>query len=72
MSLVVVAAMGVIPLSSALTGILIRHVGSAVFFPLVGLILLCTLAVGLSSRQLRDLGTNPDLGRNPDLGANPG
>lgn len=57
MSLVALAAMGVIPLSSALTGILIRHIGAAIFFPLVGLILVCTLAVGLASKQLRDLGT---------------
>lgn len=56
MSLIMLAAMGVIPISAALTGILIPHVGSVMFFPLVGLVLLSTLALGLTSRQLRNLG----------------
>lgn len=57
MSLVLIAAMGVFPLSAALTGILIRHVGPAVFFPLAGLTLVGTLVIGLASRQVRELGS---------------
>jgi MFS family permease len=56
MTLLILAAMGVIPISAVLTGIVVRHVGPAIFFPLGGLILLCTLVLGLTSTQLRNLG----------------
>jgi len=56
MSVIVLAAMGVFPLSAALTGILVRHVGPAVFFPFAGLVLGCVLVIGLQSRQVRELG----------------
>jgi MFS family permease len=57
MSLIMLAAPGVFPLSAALTGFLVRHIGPAVFFPLAGLTLAGTLAIGLASRQVRELGS---------------
>jgi MFS family permease len=57
MSLIMLAAMGVFPLSAALTGILVRHIGPAVCFPLVGLTLAVTLAIGLASKEVRELGS---------------
>ena len=56
MSVVFVAALGVFPISSALTGILVRHLGPAIFFPIAGLTLACTLVIGFASRQVRELG----------------
>lgn len=57
LGVVFVAAIGVFPLSSVLTGILVRHLGPAIFFPIAGLVLDCTLVIGFASRQVRELGS---------------
>jgi MFS family permease len=57
MSVIFVAAMGVFPVSAAVAGILVRHIGPAIFFPIAGLTLACTLVIGFASRQVRDLGS---------------
>ncbi|MDQ2815007.1 MAG: MFS transporter [Actinomycetota bacterium] len=58
MSVIFVAAMAVFPLSSGITGILVRHVGPSIFFPIAGLTLACSLVIGFASKQLRELGSD--------------
>jgi MFS family permease len=58
LSVIFVAAMGVFPISSAITGILVRHIGPAIFFPIAGLTLAGTLVIGFASRQVRELGSD--------------
>jgi MFS family permease len=60
MSVIFVAAMAVFPLSTGLTGILVRHVGPSIFFPIAGLTLACSLIMGFSSRQVRELGSSAE------------
>jgi MFS family permease len=56
MSVVLVAAMAVFPLSAGLTGSFVRHLGPSIFFLIAGLTLACSVGIGLASRQVRDLG----------------
>jgi MFS family permease len=56
MAVILIAGVGVFPLSAAVTGILVHHVGPSVFFPLAGLTLAVTLVIGFASRQVRNLG----------------
>jgi MFS family permease len=57
MAVILIAGVGVFPLSAAVTGILVHHVGPSVFFPLAGLTLAVTLVIGFASAQVRNLGS---------------
>jgi MFS family permease len=62
MSVIFVAAIAVFPLSAGITGILVRHVGPSIFFPIAGLTLACSLVIGFASKQVRELGSEPVRG----------
>jgi hypothetical protein len=56
MSLFMLASMGTFPVSVAVSGLLVRHVGVAPFFPAAGLMLALAILGAVSSRQVRSFG----------------
>ncbi len=56
MAAVMLCAFGSFPLSVAVTGILVRHIGPAPFFPIAGGVLAVAIALGLTSRDFRNFG----------------
>jgi hypothetical protein len=56
MGAVMLCAFGSFPLSVAVTGVLVRHVGAAPFFPIAGGLLAIAIGAGLASRDFRSFG----------------
>jgi hypothetical protein len=56
MSLLMLASMGTFPVSVAVSGVLVRALGPAPFFPVAGASIALALLVALMSRELRDFG----------------
>lgn len=56
MSLVMLASLGSFPVSVAVSGVLVRHLGPAPFFPVAGLLLAVSIAAALTQRELRYFG----------------
>jgi MFS family permease len=56
MSIVMLASMGSFPLSVALAGLLVRHLGTTPFFPVAGATLIVAVLGALTQREYRDLG----------------
>jgi len=56
MSLVMLASMGSFPASVAVSGVLVRHLGPAPFFPVAGIVLAVSVLGALSQREFRDFG----------------
>lgn len=56
MSLVMLAAMGTFPASVAVSGVLVRHLGPAPFFPVAGIVLAVAILGALTQREFRDFG----------------
>jgi MFS family permease len=56
MSVVMLCALGSFPLSVAVAGILVRHLGPTPFFPVAGGILALALIGAITQRELRDFG----------------
>jgi hypothetical protein len=56
MGAVMLCAFGSFPLSVAVTGVLIRHIGAVPFFPIAGGLLAIAMAAGLASREFRSFG----------------
>jgi hypothetical protein len=48
--------MGSFPLSVAVTGVVIRHLGPAAFFPIAGGFIAAAVLAALSQREFRDFG----------------
>jgi predicted MFS family arabinose efflux permease len=65
-ALLLLAAIGVFPLSVFFAGLLVQHLGPAPFFPLAGALLAVAIAVSLSQRSWRAFGSaanaHPDEG----------
>jgi MFS family permease len=57
MGLMMLCMFGTYPLSVALTGILVHHVGAALFFPIAGAVTGLAFLGGLSQKEYRDFGT---------------
>lgn len=53
MSLVMLASLGSFPVSVAVTGVLVRHLGSVVMFPIGGAVLACAILAGISRKEMR-------------------
>jgi hypothetical protein len=49
--------LGAYPASVALTGILVHHVGAALFFPIAGAVTGAAFLGGLTQREYRDFGS---------------
>ncbi len=56
MSLVMLAAIGVFPISVAVAGVLVRQFGPTPFFPAAGLVLAVPILAGLCTREIRNFG----------------
>jgi len=56
MSLVMLASIGAFPASVALSGVVVRHIGPAPFFPAAGAILVLAVLLALTVRDFRDFG----------------
>jgi MFS family permease len=57
MGLVMLAGLGSFPLSAAVTGVLVRHLGPSPFFPVAGAILAVAVLGALSQPEFRNFGT---------------
>jgi predicted MFS family arabinose efflux permease len=56
MSLVMLASLGSFPLSVAVSGLLVRHIGPSPFFPVAGALVAVSVAAALSQREVRRFG----------------
>jgi hypothetical protein len=56
MSLVMLASIGAFPASVALSGVIVRHIGPAPFFPVAGAVLVLTVLAAATIREFRDFG----------------
>lgn len=56
MSLVMLASIGAFPASVALSGVIVRHIGPAPFFPAAGAILVIAVMLAATVREFRDFG----------------
>ncbi len=54
--LIMTCMLGSFPLSVALTGILVHHLGAALFFPIAGAVMAAGFLGGLSQKEYRDFG----------------
>jgi MFS family permease len=59
MSMVMLCGLASFPLSVALSGLLVRHLGPSPFFPVAAGIMALALIGAISQRQFRDFGTAP-------------
>jgi Major Facilitator Superfamily len=56
MSAIMVCALGSFPLSVAITGVLVRHLGPTLFFPIAGALVVVTMLGGVTQREFRMFG----------------
>ena len=56
MSALMLCAFGSFPLSVAISGVLIRHIGPALFFPVAGAVVAAAILGGLTQREFREFG----------------
>jgi hypothetical protein len=59
LSMIMLCSAGTFPLSVAVTGVLIRHIGTSPFFPIAGVFLVVAVLGGNSQRAFRDFGRQP-------------
>jgi MFS family permease len=60
LSMIMLCSAGTFPLSVAVTGVLVRHVGTTPFFPIAGVFLAVAVLGGNSQRAFRDFGRQPE------------
>jgi hypothetical protein len=56
MSALMLCAFGSYPLSVAVSGVLVRHTGPSLFFPIAGALVLAAILGGLTQREFREFG----------------
>jgi MFS family permease len=56
MSLVMLAAVGSFPVSVAVTGLLVHHLGPSPFFPVAGVLIATAILAAMTQREFRDFG----------------
>jgi len=59
MSAIMLCAFGSFPLSVAIAGVLVRHLGPSLFFPVAGGLMAVAILSGLAQREFRDFGAAP-------------
>ena len=57
MSALMLCAFGSFPLSVAVSGVLVRHIGPSLFFPVAGGVVAVAILGGLTQREFREFGT---------------
>jgi hypothetical protein len=62
MGMVMLCAFGSFPLSVAVSGVLVRHLGPVPFFPVAGALVAGAIAFGLTQREFRTFGARADAG----------
>ncbi|HET9973623.1 MAG TPA: MFS transporter [Streptosporangiaceae bacterium] len=62
MGLVMLCAFGTFPLSVAVSGVLVRHLGPEPFFPVAGALVAAAILFGLTQREFRTFGARDDAG----------
>lgn len=66
MGVVMLCSMGSFPLSVAVTGVVIRHIGPSAFFPVSGAFFGIVMLLALTQRAFRDFGVREALPRDPE------
>jgi MFS family permease len=56
MSAIMLCAFGSFPLSVAISGVLVRHIGPSLFFPVAGAVVAVAILGGLTQREFREFG----------------
>ena len=69
MSALMFCAFGSFPLSVVIAGVLVRHIGPSLFFPVAGGLVAVAILAGLTQREFREVGAAP---REPKGAALPG
>jgi MFS family permease len=59
MSALMLCAFGSFPLSVAISGVLVRHTGPSLFFPIAGGLVVVAILGGLTQREFREFGAAP-------------
>ena len=57
MGAIMLCAFGSFPLSVAISGVLVRHLGPSLFFPVAGGLVAVAMLGGLTQREFRDFGS---------------
>ena len=60
MSALMFCAFGSFPLSVAIAGVLVRHIGPSLFFPVAGAVLAVAILGGLTQREFREFGARTE------------
>jgi Major Facilitator Superfamily len=60
MSAIMLCAFGSFPLSVAVSGVLVRHIGPSVFFPIAGAVVAVAILGGLTQREFREFGARQE------------
>ncbi|HEY6311171.1 MAG TPA: hypothetical protein VIY52_10260, partial [Streptosporangiaceae bacterium] len=60
MGVLMLCAFGTFPLSVVVTGVLVRHVGPSLFFPIAGGLVAAAILGGLTQREFRTFGEVKD------------
>jgi ABC-type thiamin/hydroxymethylpyrimidine transport system permease subunit len=68
MAALMLCAFGSFPLSVVIAGVLVRHIGPALFFPVAGGLVAVAILAGLTQREFREFGARTD-GDARDAGA---
>jgi Major Facilitator Superfamily len=61
MGAIMLCAFGSYPLSVAIAGVLVRHIGPSLFFPIAGGLVAVAILYGLSQREFREFGARPSV-----------
>jgi hypothetical protein len=69
MGAIMLCAFGTFPLSVAISGVLVRHLGPTVFFPAAGALVAVAMLGGLTQREFRDFGAIGNDAVTPDAEA---
>ena len=69
MSALMLCAFGSFPLSVAISGVLVRHIGPSLFFPVAGAVVAVAILGGLTQREFREFGAADGSGSG--VGASP-
>jgi Major Facilitator Superfamily len=72
MSALMLCAFGSYPLSVAVSGVLVRHIGPSLFFPIAGALVVVAILGGLTQREFREFGASAGPPREPKGAALPG
>jgi hypothetical protein len=62
MSAIMLCALGSFPLSVAVSGVLVGHIGAPLFFPVAGAVVAVAILAGLTRREFREFGTGRGSG----------